>query len=54
MLATTPEEYVDAFVTFYVDGALDESEVLPTVQDVTGVPPRTFPQWVDEHAGAFA
>ena len=54
MLATTPAEYVDAFFTFYVDGAIDESEVLPTVQDVTGVPPRTFPEWVDAHADAFA
>lgn len=36
MLATTPAEYVDAFFTFYMDGALDESGVLPTVQDVTG------------------
>ena len=54
MLATTPAEYVDAFFTFYVDGAIDESEVLPTVQDVTGVPPRTFLEWVDAHADAFA
>jgi uncharacterized protein YbjT (DUF2867 family) len=54
MLATTPAEYVDAFFTFYVDGAIDESEVLPTVRDVTGVPPRTFAQWVETHAGAFA
>jgi uncharacterized protein YbjT (DUF2867 family) len=54
MLATTPVEYVDAFFTFYVDGAIDESEPLPTVQDVTRVPPRTFPEWVDAHADAFA
>ncbi len=54
MLATTPAEYVDAFFTFYVDGAIDESGVLPTVHDVTGVPPRTFPQWFDAHADAFA
>jgi uncharacterized protein YbjT (DUF2867 family) len=53
MLATTPAEYVDAFFTFYVDGAIDESEVLPTVQDVTGVAPRTFAQWVETHAAAF-
>jgi hypothetical protein len=54
MLATTPAEYVDAFFGFYADGAIDESEVLPTVRDVTGVPPRTFPEWVGEHADEFA
>jgi hypothetical protein len=37
-----------------VDGAIDETEVLPTVQDMTGVPPRSFEQCVDTHADAFA
>jgi hypothetical protein len=37
-----------------VDGAIDESEVLRTVEDVTGVAPRTFAQWVEAHADAFA
>jgi uncharacterized protein YbjT (DUF2867 family) len=53
MLATTPPEYVDAFFSFYVDGTLDESQVLPTVEQVTGVAPRTFEQWVDAHRAAF-
>ncbi len=48
-----PTQYVDAFFSFYVDGTLDESPVLPTVQEVTGRPPRTFQQWVAAHAGAF-
>jgi uncharacterized protein YbjT (DUF2867 family) len=53
MSATTPAKYVDAFFDFYVGGSLDESKVLPTVQDVTGRPPRTFAQWATTHADAF-
>ena len=40
-----PEEYVDAFLRFFVDGTLNESEVLPTVEQVTGRPPRRFEDW---------
>jgi uncharacterized protein YbjT (DUF2867 family) len=53
MDATMPAEYVDAFFRFYVDGTLDESQVLPTVREVTGHPPRTFELWAKAHAGAF-
>lgn len=53
MSATTPAKYVDAFFDFYVAGALDESKVLPTVQEVTGRAPRTFTQWATAHADAF-
>jgi uncharacterized protein YbjT (DUF2867 family) len=53
MLKTTPVEYVDAFFDFYVKRTLDESVVRSTVQDVTGVPPRTFHQWATAHAEAF-
>src|SRR3954451_15534839 len=53
MSATMPAEYVDAFFSFFVDGTLDESEVLPTVEEVPGRPPRTFAAWAEEHAGAF-
>ncbi|MET7465338.1 hypothetical protein [Nonomuraea sp. NPDC005501] len=48
-----PRQYVDAFFDFYVKGTLDESVVRPTVQEVTGRPPRTFEQWARAHAGAF-
>jgi uncharacterized protein YbjT (DUF2867 family) len=48
-----PPEYVEAFFKFFADGDLDESEVLSTVQEVTGTPPRTFEAWVREHAEAF-
>jgi len=49
-----PAAYVDAFFSFFVDGTLDESEVLPTVEQVTGRAPRTFEQWAHSHAEQFA
>lgn len=53
MTAAMPSEYVDAFFSFYVDGTLDETRVLPTVEQVTGERPRTFEQWARAHADAF-
>ena len=53
MSASMPAQYVDAFFSFYVEGKLDESVVLPTVAEVCGRPPRTFAQWAATHAGAF-
>jgi uncharacterized protein YbjT (DUF2867 family) len=53
MSATMPAEYVDAFFKFFVDGDLDESAVLPTVQDLTGRAPRSFEAWARAHAAAF-
>ena len=47
-----PREYVEAFLSFFADGTLDESEVLPTVREVTGRAPRTFEAWAREHADA--
>jgi uncharacterized protein YbjT (DUF2867 family) len=54
LTATMPAEYVDAFFRFYIDGTLDESAVRPTVEEITGRPPRTFRQWATTHADAFA
>jgi uncharacterized protein YbjT (DUF2867 family) len=54
MSASMPAEYVDAFFSFFVDGKLDESTVLPTVEEVLGRPPRRFEDWAREHADAFA
>jgi uncharacterized protein YbjT (DUF2867 family) len=45
--------YVKAFMSFFAHGELDESEVLPTVEDVTGSPSRTFEEWARAHARAF-
>jgi uncharacterized protein YbjT (DUF2867 family) len=53
MEADMPAEYVHAFFRFYVDGVIDESEVLPTVEEITGAPPRTFRQWAQAHLEAF-
>jgi hypothetical protein len=53
MSAAMPAKYVEAFFSFYVEGKLDESVVLPTVAEVCGRPPRTFAQWAAAPAGAF-
>ena len=53
MSASMPEAYVDAFFEFFVEGSIDETTVLPTVEEVTGRPPRTFRDWAQEHAGEF-
>jgi len=53
MSAAMPPEYVDAFFRFFVDGDLDESAVLPTVQEITGRAPRSFEAWARAHADAF-
>lgn len=53
LLETTPVEYVDAFFDFYVDGAIDESIVRPTVEQILGRAPRTFGQWATAHADVF-
>ncbi len=48
-----PSEYVDAMFSFYVDGTIDVSHVLPTVEGLLGRPGRTFQQWAQAHADAF-
>lgn len=53
MEAAMPRKYVDAFFNFYADGALDESMVLPTVEQLVRRPPGTFEQWARAHASAF-
>jgi uncharacterized protein YbjT (DUF2867 family) len=53
MSAAMPVEYVEAFFSFYADGTIDESTVLPTVEEIVGRRPCTFEQWATAHAGAF-
>lgn len=53
MSESMPAEYVDAFFNFFADGTLDESQVLRTVEEITGRPPRSFEQWARTHADAF-
>ena len=54
MSASMPAEYVDAFFSFFVEGTIDESTVLPTIEEVLGRPPGRFEDWARAHAGAFA
>jgi uncharacterized protein YbjT (DUF2867 family) len=53
MSEAMPPEYVDAFFRFFADGDLDESAVLPTVQEVTGRRPRSFEEWARAHEDSF-
>jgi uncharacterized protein YbjT (DUF2867 family) len=53
MSESMPAEYVDAFFRFFVDGDLDESAVLPTVEEITGRAPRSFEAWARAHADDF-
>ena len=53
MSASMPPEYVSAFLSFFADGTYNDSVVHPTVQQLTGRPPRSFEQWANAHANAF-
>ncbi|GHO99902.1 nucleotide-diphosphate-sugar epimerase [Reticulibacter mediterranei] len=53
MSRTWPAEYIEAFFRFFSEGEYDDSQVLPTVEDLTGRRPRTFEQWALAHAKAF-
>jgi uncharacterized protein YbjT (DUF2867 family) len=50
LLAFLPSQYVDALFTFFVDGTYNDARVLPTVEDLTGRPPRAFADWLAAHA----
>jgi uncharacterized protein YbjT (DUF2867 family) len=53
MSRTMPAPYVDAIMDFFADGSLDESQVLPAVEQLTGRRPLTLEQWARAHAAAF-
>jgi uncharacterized protein YbjT (DUF2867 family) len=53
MGASMPAEYVDAFFSFFVDGTIDETTVLPTVREILGREPRSFERWVGANVDAF-
>ena len=48
-----PTEYVDAFFSFFADGTVDETTVLPTVKEILRREPGTFESWAAAHADAF-
>jgi uncharacterized protein YbjT (DUF2867 family) len=49
-----PEPYVEALFSFFVDGTIDETTVLPTVEQLLGRPPSTFEAWACANATRFA
>ena len=53
MLQTVPPQYVEAFFRFFASGEFDDTPVVPTVEQLTGRPPRTFHAWATAHAAAF-
>ena len=53
MTESMPVEYVDAFFSYFVDGTIDETTVLPTVREVLGREPRSFAVWVATHQERF-
>jgi uncharacterized protein YbjT (DUF2867 family) len=53
MSKSFPANFVDAFFRFFAKGEFDDSQVLPTVHEITGRQPRTFKQWAMAHAGDF-
>ena len=54
MLTQMPSQYVEAFLDFYARGSLDESAVLPTVEEITGRPPNSFRDWAHANVDRFA
>jgi uncharacterized protein YbjT (DUF2867 family) len=53
MSKSFPASFVDAFFRFFAEGEFDDSQVLPTVHELTGRRPRHFEQWAKAHADAF-
>jgi uncharacterized protein YbjT (DUF2867 family) len=47
------DEVIDFFVWAHGNTPPEGYTVVPTVEQVTGRPPRTFAQWVMEHADSF-
>jgi uncharacterized protein YbjT (DUF2867 family) len=48
-----PEDVIEFFVWALGNTPAEGYTVVPTVEQVTGRPPRTFAQWAAEHAEAF-
>jgi uncharacterized protein YbjT (DUF2867 family) len=53
MSAAMPAEYVDAFFSFFVDGTIDETTVLPTVREVLDREPGSFAGWAAANIDSF-
>jgi uncharacterized protein YbjT (DUF2867 family) len=53
LLATMPAPYAQAIESFFADRTIDETTVTPTVEHVTGHPPRTLQSWARHNAHLF-
>ena len=53
MLQFIPEDSVDMILGYFVVAVDNPDVVLPTVQEVTGRPARTFADWVADHTADF-
>jgi len=53
MSKSFPANFVDALFRFFAEGEFDDSQVLPTVYEITGRRPRDFEQWARAHVDAF-
>ncbi|MER5394699.1 NAD(P)H-binding protein [Saccharopolyspora sp. NPDC002686] len=48
-----PEDVLQLLLGYWAEAVDNPDPVLPTVEQVTGRPPRTFAQWVADHASDF-
>ncbi|MGB9281574.1 MAG: hypothetical protein WCB57_16055, partial [Pseudonocardiaceae bacterium] len=53
MIRTIPAPIADGLLDLLADAVGKPATVFPTVEQVTGRPPRTFAQWAAEHAAYF-
>lgn len=53
MIRTVPESVADGLLALWADAVGRPATVLPTVEQVTGRPARTFAEWAADHAGEF-
>jgi uncharacterized protein YbjT (DUF2867 family) len=54
MARRIPAAVVDAVLSARMRATDVRAKPLPTIEEVTGRPPRTFARWVADHAAAFA
>lgn len=54
MLRFIPEAIVDGLLAVWAAAVGTRATISPAVEQVTGHSPRTFAQWVTDHAGEFA
>lgn len=47
------EDYVEFGIQLATNPPEAAAMILPTIEEVTGCPARTFAQWVQEHAHQF-